>query len=91
MFGHRARTPYQNRVSLYSFYYISKVGPRDHSYIIASRPLLCFAASVNAISGPIGIQREVFERAGKPKEWVELMDHHLTNYLGASFEKHMEV
>jgi hypothetical protein len=37
------------------------------------------------------IFREVFERAGKLKEWVELMDHHLTNYFGASFENHTEV
>ena len=60
---------------MHSFYCISKAEPRYHAYIIALRPLLYLAVSVNAISGPIDIQREVFERAERLKEWVELMDH----------------
>ena len=54
MFRHCADAVSESGV-VASFYCISRLEPRDHTYIIASRPLLCLAASVNAISGPISI------------------------------------
>jgi uncharacterized protein len=84
-----AGTPWENKMSLQSFYHIAKVEPRDHIYKISPRPLLYLAASTDAISGPFDMQKEVFARAGEPKEFVELHNHHVGNYFADSFEKNI--
>lgn len=86
-----AGTPWENKMTLDSFYHIAKVEPRDHIHKISPRPLLYLAATTDAISGPLEMQKEVFARAGEPKEFVELYDHHVGNYFAASFEKNVEV
>jgi uncharacterized protein len=80
-----AKTPWENKMTLQSFYHIAKVEPQDHIYKISPRPLLYLAATVDAISGPIENQKKVFERAAEPKQFVTLNDHHVANYFGESF------
>ena len=79
-------TPWENKITLQSLYHIGKVEPRDHIYKIAPRPLLYLAAAIDAISGPIENQKLVFERAGEPKQFITLNDHHVANYFGESFD-----
>lgn len=74
-----------------SLYDIAKAEPKDHIWKIAPRPLLYLAASVDAISGPVEKQKEVFESAGEPKRFVELMEHHLANYELSPFEENVRV
>lgn len=82
-----AGMPWENKMTLMSLYDIAKVEPRDHIWKIAPRPLLYLAASVDALSGPVEKQRMVSERAGEPKAFVELKEHHLANYEGELFEE----
>lgn len=86
----KAGTPWENRMSLQSFYSISKVEPQDHIYKIAPRPLLYLAAKKDEISGPIELERATFERAGEPKQFVELDDLHIENYRGKLFDINVE-
>lgn len=85
-----AQTPWENQMSLESYYHVAKAEPRDHIYKIAPRPMLYLAATVDPISGPIEIQEETFARTGEPKEFVRLDDDHIANYFGESFTKNVE-
>lgn len=76
-----AGTPWQNRLSLRSLYYISRSEPRDHIHKISPKPLLHLAAVEDVLSGPPEAQKEVFARAGEPKEFVLLEHHHIANYF----------
>jgi fermentation-respiration switch protein FrsA (DUF1100 family) len=82
-------TPWENKMSLQSFHHIAKIEPRDRIYKIAPRPLLYLAAMTDVISGPYQVQQEVFARAGEPKEFVTLHDHHVANYFVDNFEKNV--
>ena len=76
-----AGTPWQNKLSLQSLYYISRTEPKDHIQKIGPKPLLHLAAVEDVLSGPPEAQREVFARAGEPKEFVILQHHHIANYF----------
>ena len=85
-----ANTPWENNITLSSFHSIAAVEPRDYISKIAPRALLYLVAVEDAISGPYEAQRECFERAGEPKEFVTMRDHHIGNYFGDSFEANVE-
>lgn len=84
--SNKAGTPWDNRILLQSLYSIAKVEPQDHIRKIAPRPLLYLAAKKDEVSGPIELERAAFERAGEPKQFVELEDLHLQNYKGKLFD-----
>ncbi|KAG8533621.1 uncharacterized protein KY384_001361 [Bacidia gigantensis] len=84
-------TPWENKLTLESLYKISRVEPRDHIGKIAPRKLLYLAAREDPLSGPIGKQRECFERAGEPKRFVTLETDHVSCYFGEWFEKNIGV
>jgi predicted acyl esterase len=82
----RAGTPWENRITLQSLYQISIVEPRDHIHKISPRPLLYLAATIDPLSGPLELQKEVVERAKEPKEFVQLQSDHLSNYQSLLFD-----
>jgi hypothetical protein len=43
----------------------------------------------DALTGPLKSHKKVFERAGQPKEFAILKNHHLANYFGESFEENV--
>jgi uncharacterized protein len=86
-----AGTPWQNRLTLHSLYAISRAEPQDHVHKISPKPFLHLAAPVDPLSGPIERQWAAFAKAGQPKEFVELPDHHIANYFGENFEVNVHV
>lgn len=81
-----AGNPWKNLISLQSFYLISRVEPGDWIKKISPRPILYIAAKIDPLSGPVEQQQKTFDKAGEPKEWVLLDDHHIANYFGKPFE-----
>jgi len=86
-----AGTPWENRITLQSFYHIARVEPRDFIGRIAPRPLLYLAAEVDLISGPLKLHEEVFAKAGANAEFKVLRPHHLATYFGEPFEENVAV
>ena len=76
-----AGTPWQNRLSTQSLYYISRCEPEDFLSKISPKPLLHLAASEDPLSGPPELQKQAFENAGEPKEFVLLQNNHIANYF----------
>lgn len=76
-----AGTPFVNSMTLQSFIHLSKVEPAAHIQKIAPTPLLYLAATTDDVTGPIENHKKVFEKAGEPKEWVQLDNHHLATYM----------
>lgn len=76
-----AGTPWQNRLSLRSLYYISCCEPKDYIHRISPRPLLHLAAAVDPLAGPPEEHKKAFAAAGEPKEFVLLENHHIANYF----------
>lgn len=87
----QAGTPWENQITLQSFYHIAKAEPRDFIAKFSPRPLLYLAAEVDLISGPLEVQRAVFARAGENAEFAVLKPHHLATYFGKPFEENIEV
>ena len=85
----KAGTPSINKLSLQSFYYISNIEPANYIHKISPCPLLYLAATTDVLTGPIEDHKEVFGRAGEPKEFVTLNNHHIANYFGDSFEENV--
>ena len=81
-----AGTPWENKITLQSFYHIAKAEPRDFIAKFAPRPLLYIAAEIDLISGPLEVHKAVFERAGKNAEFAVVKPHHLATYFGEPFE-----
>ncbi|KAF2729388.1 alpha/beta-hydrolase [Polyplosphaeria fusca] len=73
-----------NQLSLQSFYHIAKCEPREFVHLLKGKPLLYLVAETDALTGPVDMHREVFERGGEwvGKEWVVMKDHHLLTYVG---------
>jgi hypothetical protein len=74
---------------LQSFYHISNVEPSQYVHKISPRALLYLAAVEDALTGPLEHHKKVFEKAGQPKEFVVLRNHHISNYFGESFEENV--
>lgn len=81
-----AGTPWENKITLQSFYHIARAEPRDFLAKFAPRPLLYLAAEVDLISGPIEVHKAVFDRAGANAEFAVVKPHHLATYFGEPFE-----
>ena len=81
-----AATPWENKITLQSFYHIAKAEPKDFIVKIASRPLLYMAAEVDPLSGPLEVHKKVFGNAGENAEFVMVKPHHLATYFGGPFE-----
>jgi predicted acyl esterase len=58
-----AGTPWENKITLQSLYYISRVEPEDHIHKIAPRSFLYLAASSDVLTGPPENHKRVFARA----------------------------
>jgi hypothetical protein len=43
----------------------------------------------DALTGPLENHKTVFEKAGQPKEFVVLKNHHISNYSGESFKENV--
>ena len=82
-------TPSNNKLSLQSFYYISKIKFADYVHKISPRAMLYLAATTDVLTGPIEGHKKVFEKAGEPKEFVTLNNHHIAQYFGNSFEENV--
>lgn len=72
--------PHVNKLSLQSFYHISKVEPQDYIHLIAPRPLLYSVAQIDGLTGPVEWHETVFERAGEPKQLQRMENEHLATY-----------
>ena len=86
-----AGTPWENKMTLQSFYYIAKVEPRDFISKIAPRPMLYLAAQEDPLTGPLEAHKEVFAKAGKNAEFKVLTPHHLATYFDDAFERSIGV
>jgi uncharacterized protein len=87
-----AGTPWENKMTLQSFYYIAKAEPRDFISRIAPRPLLYLAAQEDPLTGPLEDHKEVFGRATAPKaQFKVLTPHHLATYFEDAFERAIAV
>ena len=76
-----AGTPWENRISLRSLYYISRVEPNDYIRRISPRPCLHLAASEDVLTGTLDEHKAAFATGGEPKEFVQLPTHHVGNYF----------
>lgn len=81
-----AGTPWENKITLQSFYYIAKAEPKDFISKIAPRHLLYLAAEQDPLTGPLEGHKKVFEKAGENAEFEVLKPHHLATYFGDPFE-----
>jgi hypothetical protein len=81
-----AGTPWENKITLQSFYHIGRAEPRDFISKFSPRPLLYIAAVIDLISGPLEVHKAVFERAGENAEFAMVKPHHLATYFGEPFE-----
>ncbi len=86
-----AGTPWENKMSLQSFYHIAKAEPRDFISRIAPRPLLYLAAEQDPLSGPLEVHKEVFGKTGENAEFVVVKPHHLATYFGDAFKASVAV
>ena len=57
-----ARTPWENKVTLRSFYMLAKCEPKDHMYKI-SVPILHICAKHGTLTGPYEMHKTVFDLA----------------------------
>lgn len=85
-----AGTPWENRMTLQSFYHIARVEPQDHAAKITC-PTLYLAAAEDPLTAPLEIQRRTFERIGPNAEFKVLEPHHIATYFGEPFEKAVAV
>jgi uncharacterized protein len=85
-----AGTPWENKVTKETFYYLAKAEPGEFIHRIAPRPLLHLAAAIDPLSGPLEEQRRVFEKAGENAEFVVLEPDHIATYFGEPFERTIE-
>ncbi len=86
-----AGTPWENKMSLQSFYHIAKAEPRDFISKIAPRPLLNLAAEQDPLTGPPEGHRKVFGNAGENAEFAIVKPHHLATYFGDAFDASVAV
>lgn len=73
--------PFVNKLMLQSFIHLSKAEPAALIHKISPRALLYLAATTDVVTGSLEAHKEVFERAGEPKDFVTLDDHHLGTYI----------
>jgi uncharacterized protein len=86
-----AGTPWENKITLQSFYYISKVEPRDFLSKIAPRHLLYLAAEQDPLTGPLEMHKRLFERTGANAEFAVVKPDHLATYYGNAFEESVAI
>lgn len=76
-----AGTEWSKKITAQSFYHISRVEPEDYIHRIAPRPLLYLVAATDVLTGTVERHREMFARAGQPKEFGVIDEHHLATYM----------
>jgi uncharacterized protein len=81
----RAGSSWPNAVSLQTLWHIQKWEPTSWIHRIAPRPFLYIVAEHDKFI-PVARQRAAFEKAGSPKEWVNIDSEHLETYSGAGFD-----
>lgn len=86
-----AGTPWENKMTLQSFYHISKAEPRNYIARVAPRPMLYIAAEEDPITAPLEEHKKVFANAGANAEFTVLKPHHLGTYFGEAFEANVAV
>ena len=86
-----AGTPWENKLTLQSFYHLARVEPRDHISKIAPRAMLYLAAAEDPLTGPVEAHREVFARAGANAEFEVITPDHLATYFGDAFERSIAI
>jgi uncharacterized protein len=79
---------WRNEVTLSSFELVRGYEPGWWAHRIAPRPLLMIVTTEDKIT-PAEPARAAFERAGEPKELVEIAGSHFAVYLGAGFDAAM--
>jgi uncharacterized protein len=80
-----AGTPWENKMTLQSFYHLARVEPRDFVTKIKA-PTLYLAAAEDSLTGPLEMHQAVHAQAGKNVEFKVLRPHHLATYFGEAFE-----
>jgi uncharacterized protein len=53
--------------------------------------MLYLAATVDAISGPLELEKAAFKKAKEPKQFVQLQSDHLANYKSPAFDVNVDV
>ena len=86
-----AGTPWENNLTLQSFFFIARSEPKDFIGRIAPRHFLYLAAEQDPLTGPLEMHRKLFERAGANAEFAVLKPDHLATYFGDAFEASVAV
>jgi uncharacterized protein len=86
-----AGTPWENKLTLQSFYHLSRIEPRLWIPMIAPEKLLYVAAEQDPITGPLEVHRAVFATAQPGAEFVVVKPDHLGTYFGEAFDDALKV
>ena len=81
-----AGTPWENRMTLQSFYHIARVEPRNHALKIHA-PTLYLTAAKDPLTAPVDEHRKVFATMGPNSAFKVLEPSHLATYFGEPFER----
>jgi uncharacterized protein len=81
-----AGTPWENKLTLQSFYHLSRAEPRDYLPRIAPEKLLYIAAAEDPITGPLETHRAIFATAQPGAEFAVVKPDHLGTYFGQAFD-----
>jgi uncharacterized protein len=86
-----AGTPWENKLTLQSFYRLSRVEPRLYLPRIAPEKLLYVAASEDPITGSLETHRAAFATTQPGAEFAVVKPDHLGTYFGQAFDDSLSV
>ncbi len=87
----RAGTPWENKVTLQTFYHLAKAEPRLHLPLVDASKMLYIAARMDPLSAPPDVHQEIFDTAKPGGEFVVVEPDHLGTYFGEYFDATMKV
>ena len=85
-----AGTPWQNKITLQSFYHLARAEPRDLARKIKQRALY-IAAVEDPLTATVEDHRAVFETMGPNATFAVVEPDHLATYFGEPFERSVAV
>jgi hypothetical protein len=82
-----AGTPWENKITLQSFYQLARSEPQNFVQRLAPRHVLHLAAEHDPLTAPLETHRKVFEAGANPNaQFAVVKPDHLATYYGLAFE-----
>lgn len=85
-----AGTPWENAITLQSFYHLARAEPRDFARRIRQHTLY-IAAATDPLTAPVEVHRHVFATMGPNATFAVVEPNHLATYFGEPFERSVAV